>query len=469
MATEKQPTKSIYPSSNTPAYLKSRTFTNTVTGGLLGVPEGNLWRWKNDVETEHVLGYPGTYYGQPIVTTTGIFWSYALPTSQSTSPRDAGYAQRLRSHHLYAQTPYIELLALPNKVPDWPNLKDCQLFPCWLLVRPGQAAINPNPFDRSVFERFDGSSLIVAAPDAPVLIDQSAERYDATPLLSEALTTRLLDGKTQWLRPAEAGHMLQDFQRGTAFIALPNEWAEGSTVSPIVMSDNRFVDAGRDTTHGLAASSEPESEPDLVSEPSPRSGARGVFSARTGAVYLVGGTAGSGPSAHTTGEIWRYDLEERTWEDLPVAVPRVQNVLALGYDSARGQLLVLDAPKRTSWWPTPLRLLLVNTYTHTSKLLGQFPRTPWFDRYSLTARGDGSYLLVASRKFGAQVLMASLSVTDDEHLHWTGLSARSGKLADEPALTDDGVLVPLLRKGKIELFTVTDRDLGPCKGVPGVF
>jgi hypothetical protein len=475
MATEEKPATSIYPNSNAKPYFKSRTFTNDASYGLLGVPEGNLWRWKEDVEAGHVEGFLVELYGQQVVTTTGIFWSHALPTTTSTSPRDAASVQRLRSHHEYVKTPLIEPMPLPN-VPSWPNLKECALLPCWLLVRPGMAAINPNPFDRSIFERFGGPSLVVTTPTFPLLIDQAAKRYDATPLLSEALATRLLDGGTRWLRPVEAGHMLRDFQRGTAFVGLPNEWTQGSTLSPIVMSNSQLVEAERGT-HGFAAAidseneseGELEGEPETISEPPPRSGARGIFSARTGSVYLVGGTAGSGPTTHPTGEVWRYDLGARTWEDLPIATPRVQNVLALAYDSARGQLLVLDTPKRTSWWPAPLRLLLVNTHTHTSKLLGQFPRTPLFDRYSLTASGDGSYLLVASRKVGTGVLMARLAVTDDEHLHWTGLSARNGTLFDEPALTDDGVVVPLQRKGKVELFTVTDRDLGPCKGIPGVF
>jgi hypothetical protein len=466
MTTKTSPGKSIYPSSNMPAYFASRTFTNDANSGLLGVPESNRWRWKADVEAGHVLGYPDPHTGE--LTTRGIFWSYALPTTKTTSPRDAGYAQRLRSHHGYVRTPFMAAAPLPDKVPGWPNLKDCQLLPCWLLIRPDQAIVNPNPFDRSIFEQFDGPSLIVATPSLPILIDQAADRYDATSLLSEALTARLLEGGTQWLRPVETGHMLRDFERGTAFVGLPNEWTQGSTLSPIVMSGDQLIEAERAPTHGLAALGRLESEPEPA-EPSPRSGARGVYSARTGAVYLVGGTAGEGPTTHSTGEIWRYDLAAGTWEDLPMAVPRVQNVLALAYDSAKGQLLVLDAPKRTSWLPAPLRLLLVNTQTHTSKLLGQFPRTLLFDRYSLTARGDGSYLLVASRRLGAGVLLARLAVTEDERLRWTGLSARNGELFDEPALTDDGVVVPLLRKGKLELATIADRDLGPCLGIPGVF
>jgi hypothetical protein len=92
-----------------------------------------------------------------------------------------------------------------------------------------------------------------------------------------------------------------------------------------------------------------------------------------------------------------------------------------------------------------------------------------FDRYSLTARGEGSYLLVASRKQIARVVMARLAITPAEKLEWTGLTTRNGKLFDEPALTDDGVVLPLVRGGKLELPTITDADFGPCQGVPHVF
>jgi hypothetical protein len=460
MADEETPEATIYPSTIAAPYFASRTFTNAFESD-----ETTLWRWRLDVDAGHVPAYPKEVPLLGVVdTTTGVFWSHALPTMNPTSPRDASFEQQLRSHHEYVQTPYVARIEPLTNLPLWPAPKGpCPIMPCGLLLRPDTARINPNPFDRSIFESFRGPMLLLADQGAPVLVDSGSKAYDAAPLLSEALSTRLLDEATQWLRPVEAGHTLRALDRTTQLVALPNDWTLGAPITELVYGPEGLVERGR--THGLAALE----AADNSLQPPERRGARGIFTARTNAVYLVGGAAGAGKGEHPTGELWRYDLDGRAWERLVTATPLVKHVLAVAYDSAREQLLVLDTPEQTSFWPAPIRLLLIDTRTGASKLLGTFPRTPLFDRYSLTARGEGSYLLVASRKQIARVVMARLAITPAEKLEWTGLTTRNGKLFDEPALTDDGVVLPLVRGGKLELPTITDADFGPCQGVPHVF
>jgi hypothetical protein len=460
MADEETPEATIYPSTIAAPYFASRTFTNAFESD-----ETTLWRWKLDVDAGHVPAYLKEVPLLGVVdTTTGIFWSHALPTMNPTSPRDADFEQQLRSHHEYVQTPYVARIEPLTNLPKWAAPKgSCPIMPCGLLLRPDTARINPNPFDRSIFETFRGPTLLFADQGAPVLVDDASKAYDAAPLLSEALSTRLLDGATQWLRPVEAGHTLRALGGNTQLVALPNDWTLGAPITELVYGPEGLVEQAR--THGMAALE----AADNSLQPPERRGARGIFTARTNAVYLVGGAAGAGKGEHPTGELWRYALDGRAWERVVTATPLVKHVLAVAYDSAREQLLVLDTPEQTSFWPSPIRLLLIDTRTGASKLLGSFPRTPLFDRYSLTARGDGSFFLVASRKQTANVVMARLSITAAEKLQWTGLATRSGKLFDEPALTDDGVVVPLLRNGKLELPTITDADFGPCQGVPHVF
>lgn len=74
--------------------------------------------------------------------------------------------------------------------------------------------------------------------------------------------------------------------------------------------------------------------------PSPRLGHRMAYDAESDLIILLGGHVGSGPSASFLRDLWVYDLDANTWEDVtPSPLPTAANHNGLVYDNRSNRIV----------------------------------------------------------------------------------------------------------------------------------
>lgn len=419
----------------------------------LGPTETITWRWRKDVALGNVQGFP---IGAPVETqkTVGIFETIVRPTELNgslviASPRDGGgtFPQELRRTHTYLATPLVKEAPFADLVAEVGG--PCGFLPCTIILQPELPRINPDPTDdpfltyRTPIDVYTQSGVIYGTTQNWT--------FDPSPMLSPAVATLLLQGTTQWLRPVERGVTLQPLETTTHFVALPNTWTPTSQIREVTYDDGVYE---LQTITPLP----PPVAPNLP--PAARQGARGLLSLTRRSVFLVGGKA---PGGHTTGEVWRYDLDTQQWSEDIFAAPRIEEVLALTYDSESDRLLVLQRmhPPKLPAHVYRAQLIALDYRTHRGELIDEWPVANTFSRISLTARQDGSFVFLGSAANGQHVKAYRFELTGGKTLKWTGTTTILGELLDEPAVTNAGLVAPLKQGGQRKMKLLYGTDFVP--------
>jgi hypothetical protein len=157
-------------------------------------------------------------------------------------------------------------------------------------------------------------------------------------------------------------------------------------------------------------------------------------------VFLVGGRTAGG---HTTGEVWRYDLDTQQWSEDIFDSPRIEDVLALTYDSATDRMLILQRthPPNLPAHVYRAQLITLDYRTHRAEIVDEWPVANTFSRISLTARQNGSFVFLGSTPNGQHIKAYRFELTGAKTLKWTGIATIPGELLDEPAVTNAGFWV----------------------------
>lgn len=484
----------VYPPDVEAPTFAKRTFTSNITtdtkvhpddqlegdaefeSARIGSSETIAWRWRADIDAGNIVGHPIEHPFSP-VGTVGIFETVALPTTDDASPRDAGLTpesrHQLRRTHTYLTTP------LMGDPPNFgavtlPEVFPCGFLPCGLLVRSDLPVINPDPFTdlfrtpQRIFEQ-GGEFLMAGSAGEPV--------YDVSTALSPLVRGMLLDG-AKWLVPVERGTRARTLGSETLFVAMPNLWTTSGRIVEVRLEngvfegiDTRTVSARGEGTLGPAALDLAEPQPDATGTtvmPRSRSDAKGLLSLERRSVFMIGGLP---EGSANTGEVWRYDLDARTWHEEIFDFPNVEHVLAAAYDTSRDGILVLDEadPLGAPFHKLEARLIWLDLRSHRATLLGSWPRAQAFSTFTLVARHDGSFVLAAAQANGHQVKAYRFAVTADTHMVWEGHATFAGTLADDAALSDAGVVIPTIVAGKQRMLVLGNASFQPSSSAPSKF
>ena len=142
------------------------------------------------------------------------------------------------------------------------------------------------------------------------------------------------------------------------------------------------------------------------------------------------------------GEIWRFDLDTGDWTHVfgPYVYhqERVGIVLAVAYDEERGKLIVLDMlPSQGSGAAPVTRVVVFDTHKGTSRVaavvdVGAFTKT------GMTARADGSFVLVGARPAQAGWSAYQFRLATNDDLSWYGTRSGTGQVLADPSFSDVG-------------------------------
>lgn len=419
----------------------------------LGPTETITWRWRKDVTTGNAQGFP---IGAPASAqkTVGIFETIVRPTEQNgtlvvASPRDGDtpFPQELRRTHTYLTTPLAKEAPFADLVAEIGG--PCGFMPCTIILQPELPRINPDPTDDPFLTY--RTPIDVYTQSGAIYGTTQNWTFDPSPMLSPAVATLLLEGTTQWLRPVERGVTLQALETTTHFVALPNTWTPTSQIREVTYDDGVYE---LQTITPLA----PPVAPNLP--PAARNGARGLLSLTRRSVFLVGGKV---PGGHTTGEVWRYDLDTQQWSEDIFDAPRLEDVLALTYDSESDRMLVLQRmhPPNLPSHVYRAQLISLDYRTHRAELIDEWPVANTFSRISLTARQDGSFVFLGSAANGQHVKAYRFELNGGKTLKWTGTATIPGELLDEPAVTNAGLVAPLKQGGQRKMKLLYGTDFVP--------
>ena len=482
----------VFPSNLTTATFANRNFDNSLhnddttphvgsdDGGFenysetwrVGREETVSWHWQDDVNLGHIPSHP-TPLGPG---TIGVFWSFVMHTTRTYSIYD--FAENLRSNYAYLETPLGSVLTTPIAPPL--EAVPCATAGCGVTLRPDLPRIDPDPgFDVFTFNRTP--TRITQGPSGPVLTGGAGvPAQDASSLLSSDLAATLASGASSFLSPVEAGTTARRIGDETPFAVMPVAWTQDSLIHAATFEGNVFDDAPAGVP-SVATAATPEMA-GIVGDfphaiPSDRSGARGLFTLTGRGVFLVGGRRAAGGTP--TREIWRYSVDQRSWTPLNLPPPLVGDVLALGFDASRNEMVVVDQGDTSSDCRCA-RLLLFPFATGFPAVLQTFHRDPsGYAMVTVTARQDGSYVLLGSRRNAPIIEAFRFIVAAGHPIRWTGFAVIPGQLIDEPVNTTDGVVAFVLEpthglghhgaSGTQTLVTITDALSHPGNQCPGGF
>jgi hypothetical protein len=172
-----------------------------------------------------------------------------------------------------------------------------------------------------------------------------------------------------------------------------------------------------------------------------------------------------------SGEVWRYDLESRVWNEEIFLGANIEDVFALAYDSNSDKLVLLSEIQPPNEPPSKARveLIVLDYRTHRAVVLGEWKQSKAFERVTLTARHDGTFVLLGSKANAELIKAYRFALTGDDSVEWTGHATIHGRLLDEPTLTNDGVVAPVVEKGAEVLLTLIDADFKPSSSDIGSF
>ncbi len=485
----------------------NHTFTNTIEceGNIfhsigtdasgpcnIGSREFLFWYTSQDVAQGHVQEYAPGF-------TSGLLWSHAATTNNRFSDgaggaRDAQTQGRLRDVYTKVSTPQVAI-KFPSLPPAVAPSSGCTT--CAPIFR-RDWLFDPDFLLEDKFAQISTIARLVRSnPGLLATRERGLPVFDVSELLSDKLA-QFSAADTRFLTPVETGVRGATFSRGLQWATLPLKWIAGaSAVHTAIFTDGKlFRDdelaashprgggGGNDHLPGggiglpnFAPLAADEPQPSFATpQPSNRYAARGILSGAENALYMIGGTHDdqNGPP---TGEIWRNDLASNTWRrvftptsgvvpnlrpargnTIVTSVPgqyRPGEVLAVAYDSERGNLLVLDrVPIKHG---RRIRLLRYEVKSQRSSLLRAWPSSEQIDRYGLVSLSDGSFMLVASERHHFKTYQ--FEITRRGQVEFTGIQRSDGMVLDDPVNTTYATYLPV-SDGRTQFFVrlTTRRD-----------
>lgn len=425
----------------------------------LGVVENLFWFTGDDISAGRVSAFNNN------ASTLGFFWSH-VPFAGGASSRDSLTNGRLRDNYEYLQTPTsIIALSLPA-FEEVPCIKsDCQpWFRKDWLVQPADLVVSPTnpllatPASTRLVARLDGAFAARGLASQPIL--------DVSAGLSQAVKSLLQQPNVMWLSPVEAG--VRGAQSGTqnlVAVAMPAEWVQSDApLAEIVSTPQGLVTRSRVAQLALTTAN-----PRFI--PGDRTEFRAALSGTERAVYVVGGLRGAEP----TGEVWRYSLDEQSWERVlqpvdeigpDVAPPTASSralpgrMLALAYHDVLGKLVAIDEQagfaKGAGSMSAFARLLVFDLKTNKTRVALTVPRSGVFDDVRLVARESGTFVLVLVHRAPRKWVAYEFTVGADNNISWKSRAKGSGLVLDDPVSTTDGVLMPTAIGGHHDFITLDE-------------
>ncbi len=432
----------------------------------IGALENLFW----DHATDTASGAVSSYLEQGVIRTTGAFWGHVEDDKIAyASQRDDDYFHTkgvsgggLRDHYTYLITPIKPPVLVDQFVP----FTKCQILG------------NCNPYFRGDIIEFHlaaqppggfselpplGGLMFCPKGDCKGFTAIGAVPLGA--LVPPALATAFADPGRIFLSPVESPQraFAEPHSATPMAVGLSRSWEPGSRIDAVAFNGEKLTFDCRACDLGLAAA-KAESE----SGPGARALPTYTYSARHRAVYMVGGNA---PGGAPTREIWRHDLGSSQWtrvlapEGNALSDPAPHDVRAVGFDPGRRQLAFIDFTQKVIGKGLKLpvaRLVVLDVAKRVGTVALVLPRIGIYERVDLVARGDGTWVLVGQVKSGTVWQAFQLEISAGGTLTWTGHRSGLGALADAPFNTAGGVLLPVLRKGKLEL-----ERLDPAAFQPG--
>jgi len=384
--------------------------------------------------------------------------------SGAVSERDASVM--VRYSYAMADVPRYEV-ALPVPPLASRPQKVCLGGGCFLIVRPDvfdPRLVSPEPNQLSkLFFYMRTGGLAFVADGRLVGARPGAAPTDLTPFVPASLRDRVADGDMIFAAPVEAGRELRRSWNRLEGVVLPRSWSSTSAITTINATPNG-LQLGSDVLpdDSVPGARSMSSMAGGLSSPGDRIAPAAVLSVRSGAVFLVGGTRDSGVP---TREIWRYSMLAESWSRVALgAAHPPEHVLGATYDPDTNTLYVLDElrPKHGLRWA---RLIAYDTRAGSSRVLHQWPRLGRFKTLRLVLDGAHQLVLVAARPQRVELFRFSIAHPSTPLI---GLTDVAGELLDTPFVTDDGILVPVIRKNKVEVIVAKESDFGgglPCSAL----
>lgn len=368
---------------------------------------------------------------RPIAAIPGVLWTHTPgPTSGGnwTAPRERELATHLWSGDLplvgfeAPDPPPCEGAFAPLIVPDDVCLVCGSELPIPWLAYGGIPRCRELDFDRVMI--VIGSRALEPQPGLDVEgIDRFGERPNA-----------------KWIPSAETGSWLG--REGIRYAAVEDsvQIAEVLNYSPgfglVPLGQQQCVPGQCDPVPGaLAAAAE-----QIEDVPSARVGAVYVLSSMTRRLWMLGGESDVGDPLP---EVWAYDLDARTWEQVPTPVP-LGHVLAATWSPAHRSLVILDELARRG--RPEARLIGLDARGHWSRVLASWRRGGRNERFELSADPDGGLYIVGHHRrapFHAvlRVDVEPIGLAPD-HVRFRGLAIGRGRVADGGVRASDrGVTV----------------------------
>jgi hypothetical protein len=433
----------------------------------VGLPEFLVWDHATDIAARP-LDFP-TYLDATTEKTAGLLWSHVLDDGSryvgGATPGSRDYAyyttegvalDGLRDNYVRVDTPALNLL----KFVAFPPLTECHLLnncqPWWRgdLIADIGSVVNP-----AILAQAQGAGLLACGADG-CAIAAVGGNIDVTGLVTPAAASLLGDTSLVFLSPVEHGrHTDARSSGGAIMLGMPRSFSSAVTPIPIVTDG----DAIRPLGEIICEPECPLPGPGLASAsgsgPADRQDPAYAFSLKQGVVIMAGGALQDGSPAR---EIWRNDLRGSGWELLlrgdpaagPLDDPAPRDVVALGYDSHASLAAFVDhttmAKKHGRKIPIA-RLVLFDVARELARVALVLPRLGVFERVDLVARGDGSWVLVGQVRHTGVWKAFELRLSIDADPVWTGFASGKGAIVNAPVNTSQGVLLPVLKKGKLEL------------------
>lgn len=435
----------------------------------IGLLESLFWDHAADIAS----GAIESYVEGGEVRSTGAFWSHVEDDGGTyASQRDLDYYKTegnslggLRNHYTYVITPIK-----PPATTSWlvPFTK-CQLLG------------NCNPFFRGDIVDFHlaattpggmselpPSGGLVLCPNGDCGVLSAMPPIPLGGIVPPPLASAFSDPTLTFLAPVE--RPLQAWSEAPAkiplYVSIGRSWQPGARVSSVTFDGTRFgLDCRAcDLPPGVAAATGPSSS----GEPSARALPAYAYSAKHATVYMMGGRYPGGALAR---EIWRHELVGGNWTRVlsasasaDLAEPAPFDVRAAGFDPSRRTLVLLDFAEKPvgNGQQLPVaRLVAFDVSQRLGKVQLVLPRVGIYERLDLVARGDGTWVLIGQVKNTKTWQAFDLELDAEGSLSWKGHTSGLGAIVDAPANTSAGVLLPVERKGKLELLRLERQDFQP--------
>ncbi len=430
----------------------SKTHVDELKQMHLGEVETLHWSYWKDLEQNGGRVRSRTVDGQ--LRTDGLLWSHTLPGGVASN-RDSGFGGRLRDHYEGVSTPYYS----PHL--DFPGLPVVGCIGsggCLPWLNP---FLDPDPVNRILprgVRGFADDFGRLNAADIRLGLYGSNVRADVSALSTPALRELIAGRRTQWASPVEPQTFLTSNRVRTQFVAVESPWSGTVPIREFAIDDNgRIVEASLPAATGYI--------------PPARTGAFATYSAAERAMFLVGGSVGSGATAKLTQEVWRFALDTGRWQRLSEENYGVGGLFgeikAVAYDSSRHFLYTLGKLSGTEafYSGSGLRLGRIDTQTGASKVLGNFPSLASLSFVSLAVAPSGT-LVLATQSTTTTIQLFELN-PNAPTLTWGGYASVSGKLQDH-IIAPGNVVLPILSGTTHTIVTVTAAMLAARTGASSV-